>query len=185
MRSLAVLFAAAMLLPAMPARAAPADGHTFFIQLFASTCMKHYTHLEGLKDAMAAEHAAELPAEKSGFFLGGQPGKAWVRSDSDGVGYVVSLRDDGICAVFAQKADTVMVEQQFNAIASTSPKPLVAEKLMDQNKMVETGPIHTISYGWSAGKSDNTQLTFTLTTAVSPDAPVQAMASLVRTQKDH
>lgn len=176
--------AAALLLPALNTGATPSDGHTFFIQLFASTCMKHYTNLDSIKAEMDAAHATLIPAEKSGFFLGGKPGKAWIRSDSDGVGYVVSLRDDGICAVFAQKADTVMVEQQFNAIAATSPAPLVAEKLTDENKMEATGPIHTISYGWSAGKSDKTQLTFTLTTAVSPDAAVQAMASLVRTQKE-
>lgn len=183
MRIRSVVMAVAMLVPPLAGGAPATDGYTFFIKLFADACMKHYTNLDGIKAEMDAEHAAALPADKSGFFLGGKPGKAWVRTDTDGRGYVVSLRDDGICAVFAQKADTVMVEQQFNAIASTSPAPMVAQKLMDQNEMVATGPIHTISYGWSAGKGDKTQLTFTLTTAVSPDAFVQAMASLALTQK--
>lgn len=163
----------------MPTMAAP----SFFIDLFARTCMKHYAKPEGLKADIEALHASEVPAKAAGFFLGGTPGTAWAVAGPEGVRYVISLRDDGICATFAQKADTVIIEQEFNAMVSSSPAPLVASKLTDENQMMPTGPIHTISYGWSAGQADTTQITFTLTTAVSPDAPVQAMASLTRTRK--
>jgi len=172
----------ALLLVAAPALAQDGDAAAFFVKLYAEKCMKHYAKPDALKAAFEAAKTPELPAATAGFFLGGAPGKAWPQKGPGEGRFVVSLRDDGICAVFAQHADDVSVEKHFKDLVSTSPPPLTAAADKDEHGMSPTGPIHTLSYTWSR-PGDDSELLFTLTTAVSPDAPVQAMASLGRTKK--
>lgn len=169
----------ALLLTAAPAFAQDGDAAAFFIKLYAEKCMKHYAKPEALKAEFEAAKTPELPADTAKFFLGGEPGKAWPQRGPGQGRFVVSLRDDGVCAVFAQYADDVSVEQKFKDMVSTSPAPLTATREKDDRSIEATGPIHTLSYAW-ARAGDPTKLQFTLTTAVSPDAPVQAMATLAR-----
>lgn len=171
-----------LLLAVSPVLAQGDDGATFFVKLYAEKCMKHYAKPEALKAEFEASKTPELPAGAAGFFLGGAPGKAWPQQGPGAGRFVVSLRDDGVCSVFAQYADDVSVERQFKALVSTSPPPLTATPDKDERTMAPTGPIHTVSYTW-ARAGDDSQLLFTLTTAVSPDAPVQAMASLAHIRK--
>lgn len=179
MRHHALPIGLALLLAAMPGFAQDGDAAAFFVKLYAEKCMKHYAKPEALKAEFEAAKTPELPADAAGFFLGGSPGKAWPQRGPGEGRFVVSLRDDGVCAVFAQYADDVSVEQRFKDLASTSPAPLTATREKDEHGMAATGPIHTLSYVWSR-PGDSTRLEFTLTTAVSPDAPVQAMATLAR-----
>jgi len=180
MRILSIGFA--LLLVTAPALAQDGDAAAFFVKLYAETCMKHYSKPDTLKAEFEAAKTPELPASTAGFFLGGMPGKAWPQRGPGQGRFVVSLRDDGICAVFAQHADDVAVEKGFRNLVSTSPPPLTAAADKDEHAMSPTGPIHTLSYTWSR-PGDSSELLFTLTTAVSPDAPVQAMASLGPTRK--
>ncbi|MGO4701692.1 NMCC_0638 family (lipo)protein [Dyella sp. 2RAB6] len=172
----------ALLLTAAPALAQDGDAAAFFVKLYAEKCMKHYAKPMALKAEFEAAKTPELPANTANFFLGGAPGKAWPQRGPGEGRFVVSLRDDGICAVFAQHADDANVERRFKDLVSTSPPPLAAAVDKDEHEMSPTGPIHTLSYTWSR-PGDESELLFTLTTAVSPDAPVQAMASLGRTKK--
>jgi len=169
----------ALLLSTAPAFARDGDAAAFFVKLYAEKCMKHYAKPEALKAEFEAAKTPELPADTARFFLGGEPGKAWPQQGPGQGRFVVSLRDDGVCAVFAQYADDVSVEQKFKDLVSTSPAPLTATREKDDRSIEATGPIHTLSYAW-ARAGDPTKLQFTLTTAVSPDAPVQAMATLAR-----
>jgi hypothetical protein len=183
MRTSALLLAAVLSSAPLGAIAqGSGDASAFFVQLYATTCMKHYAKPEAMKADLEAAGAPTLPAETARAFLGGRAGTAWARSGPDGGKLVVSLRDDGVCAVFAQQADTINIEQQFTAVVSTSPAPLTASREQDEHGMAPTGPIHTLSYAWKR-PGDSTELLFTLTTAVSPDAPVQAMATLARVAK--
>ena len=172
----------ALLLAAAPCLAQNDDAAAFFIKLYTEKCMKHYAKPEALRAEFEAAKTPELPADTAGFFLGGSPGKAWPQRGPGEGRFVVSLRDDGVCTVFAQYADDVGVEQRFKTLASTSPAPLAATAGKEEHSMAPTGPIHTLSYAWSR-PGDDSELLFTLTTAVSPDAPVQAMASLARVKK--
>lgn len=169
----------ALLFAATPALAQDGDAAAFFVKLYAEKCMKHYAKPDALKAEFEAANTPELPAATAKFFLGGEPGKAWPQRGPGEGRFVVSLRDDGVCAVFSQYADDASVEQKFKELVSTSPAPLSATREKDEHGMEATGPIHTLSYAW-ARPGDSTKLQFTLTTAVSPDAPVQAMATLAR-----
>ncbi|WP_266169228.1 NMCC_0638 family (lipo)protein [Dyella subtropica] len=183
MRLRSLLSGIALLLASTAGQAQDAtDASAFFVKLYATTCMKHYAKPEALKAEFEAAKTPALADATAKNFLGGMPGTAWARSGPGDGKFVVSLRDDGVCAVFAQQADAINVEQQFTALVSSSPAPLKASPEQDERGMAPTGPIHTLSYAW-ARPGDTSKLLFTLTTAVSPDAPVQAMATLARVAK--
>ena len=182
MRVHSLLAVVALLLVSANTRAQDAEASAFFMKLYTTTCMKHYAKPEALSAEFTAAKTPTLPDDTARAFLGGMPGKAWPQRGPGEGKFVVSLRDDGVCAVFAQYADTINVEQQFTALVATSPAPLTSSREQDDHGMAPTGPIHTLSYAW-ARPGDSTKLVFTLTTAVSPDAPVQAMATLARVTK--
>ncbi|WNL45984.1 hypothetical protein RKE25_21660 [Dyella sp. BiH032] len=182
MRLLSLPIGLALLFAASPGFAQDDAAAAFFVKLYTEKCMKHYAKPEALKAEFEAANTPELPADTAGVFLGGAAGKAWPQRGPGEGRFVVSLRDDGVCTVFAQYADDVSVERRFKELVSTSPAPLTAAPEKDERKMAPTGPIHTLSYTWSR-PGDESELLFSLTTAVSPDAPVQAMASLARVKK--
>jgi hypothetical protein len=146
-----------------------------FTALFASTCMKHFYSHDQLRAEMAALNAPVLAGDQAAFFLGGVHGTAWTVLQA-GQRYVVALRDDGICAAYAQHADVPEVQADFTGLVSSSPAPLVAERLDGALSGPDRGALHTIAYAWSR-PNDKTQLTFTLTTSTE-GVPVQAMASV-------
>lgn len=165
--------ATAALLPALAAAFPPPDSIN---DLFAGTCMKHFYSQDNLRKAMSDIGAPEAPPEKAEFFLGGNPGKAWfVMAPS--TAYVVALRDDTVCAVFAQRANSDQVHAGFSALVGTAPEPLVAA-VKEANGL---GPkdVHTrtMAYSW-ARPEDKDELLFVLTTSDSSDATAQAMLSM-------
>jgi len=151
-----------------------------FTTLFAFTCMKHFYAHDQLRADMAASNAAVLPQDRAAFFLNGTHGTAWAVLENE-QRYVVVLRDDDICAVYAQHAPVEVVQKNFVALVSSSPAPLVAEQLNSAISGPNSDVLHTIAYAWSRPK-DDTQLTFTLTTSTD-GVPVQAMASMAYSKK--
>lgn len=175
-----LLLAISLLFVALPAWPMGSDESDSFTSLFALTCMKHFYAHDKLRAEMAATNAAVLPQDRAAFFLNGSHGTAWAVLEN-GQRYVVALRDDDICAVYAQHAPVEVVQTNFVALVSSSPAPLVAEKLDGAASGPNSGVLHTIAYAWSRPK-DDTQLTFTLTTSTD-GAPVQAMASMAYSKK--
>src|SRR5690606_30131835 len=114
--------ATATLLPALAAASPPLDSIS---DLFAGACMKHFYSQDNLRKLMSDMDAPVAPPEKAEFFLGGNPGKAWFVI-APSTTYVVALRDDTVCAVFAQRADPDQVRAGFSALVGTAPEPLVA-----------------------------------------------------------
>lgn len=165
--------AAAALLPALAEASPPPDS---IGDLFAGTCMKHFYSQDGLRAFMGDIGAPEAPPEKVEFFLGGSPGKAWFVI-APSTAYVVALRDDTVCTVFAQRADPDEVQAGFLALVGTAPEPLVAA----EQDAAELGPndanTQTMAYSWSRPE-DQDELLFVLTTSDSSDATAQAMISM-------
>lgn len=165
--------AIAALLPVLSAASSPPDSIN---ELFASTCMRHFYAQDNLRKAMGDIGAAEASPDKAEFFLGGNPGKAWFVMAPSTV-YVVALRDDAVCAVFAQRADAHQVRAGFSALLATAPDPLVASA----EDATELGPndahTSTAAYSWSRPE-DKDELLFVLTTSDSSEATVQAMVSM-------
>lgn len=152
-----------------------------FTSLFAQTCMQHHAAPDALRAMLGRWGAAELPAEAAVPFLGGGAGTAWALARAD-VRYAVSLQSNGVCAVFAQRADVAAVRRHFAALVSTSPAPLVAREVPPPGSAPNGGALRTISYAW-ARDGDTSELAFTLTTSDEPVPRIQAMASLATVQK--
>jgi hypothetical protein len=167
------LLATVVLLPAVAAAVPPPDNIN---DLFASTCMKHFYSQDDLRKAMEDIGAPETPPEKAEFFLGGSPGKAWLVA-APSTAYVVALRDDTICAVFAQHAKPDQVHHGFPALVGTAPEPLVSVELEAAAPSLDDTQTRTMAYSWSRPE-DKVELLFVLTTSDSSDATAQAMISM-------
>ncbi|MCD9029050.1 hypothetical protein LDO26_12650 [Luteimonas sp. BDR2-5] len=138
--------------------------------------MKHFYSQDNLRKAMSDMGAPEAPPDKAEFFLGGNPGKAWFVI-APSTTYVVALRDDTVCAVFAQRANPDHAHAGFSALVGTAPEPLLAA-VQDATGL---GPndkhTRTMAYAWSRPE-DKDELLFILTTSKSSEATAQAMASM-------
>lgn len=172
------LLALMLALGVQPASAEEPDQKSqFFAALYVQTCMKHFGDPAGLRSEFERQQVPQLPPEKAQYFLAGGQGSAWVIPNPFG-DFVVSLRDEVVCAVHARRVNAEEVERRFAEIVSVSPPPLVLQKLGDEQAISPNGPTRTVSYAWLKPQ-ENRKLLFTLTTAASPEAQIQAMASLV------
>ncbi|MGH8141392.1 MAG: NMCC_0638 family (lipo)protein, partial [Steroidobacteraceae bacterium] len=110
-------------------------------------------------------------------FLQGVPGQTWAVTKSGG-NFVVALRDDGICAVFARRAKQADVELFFNALVrSTAATGLPTQRRPDKVLQTPNGPIRYTSY--VQGKPESTlRISLALSTSRSTTAGIQAMATL-------
>lgn len=170
--------ATAAILPAIAAASPPTDG---IVDLFAGTCLAHFHSQDDLRKLMGDIGAPEAPPGKAGFFLGGNPGKAWFVI-APSTTYVVALRDDTVCAVFAQHADPDQVHADFSALVGTAPEPLVAVARDATGLGPGGADSRTMAYAWSRA-GDKDELLFVLTTSSSSDATAQAMVSVSRTSR--
>ncbi|HEY1147973.1 MAG TPA: hypothetical protein VGF27_05330 [Pseudoduganella sp.] len=176
---------ATLLVPAIAGAADMDPKAEVFSSLFASLCMKNLHNLEGLRNQLATAQVPKLPAEKAAPFLNGGAGDAWpVPHQGDFGNFVLALpAGKNMCAIFARRARSADVEQMFNSMVSKAPPPLVNEKTIDgRASTVPNGETHTLSYNWFTPNSPR-KMTFTLTTAASDSAQLQAMASAALTRE--
>ncbi|WP_425480565.1 NMCC_0638 family (lipo)protein [Luteimonas terricola] len=167
------LLITAALLPALATASTPSDSIN---DLFAGTCMKHFYSQDNLRKAMGDIGAPEAPPEKAEFFLDGNSGTAWFVV-APSTTYVVALRDDTVCAVFAQRADPNQVHAGFSALVGTAPEPLMAAAQEATGLGPNAPYTRTMAYTWSRSE-DKDELLFVLTTSDSSDATAQAMVSM-------
>src|SRR6266446_2337340 len=92
-----------------PAQAVDEKAQTF-IDLFATTCVKYFSKPDELKRELAKRGMPRVPADSEKFFLSGQEGEAWTATNAIGE-FVVALNENGICAVFARRAQDTDVQQ--------------------------------------------------------------------------
>lgn len=151
-----------------------------FIPLFASTCMKYYYSQDELRSKLSSR--PKLPDNVKSYFLNGVDGDAWPILES-GKKYVLVLRNDGVCSLFAKEADSKLVQAEFKATVGTAPKPLVSEQL-HENVGPNTQTLKSVSWQWYRPQ-DKSALTFTLTTSDDTSAEIAAMASMALTQKSN
>lgn len=149
----------------------------FFANIYSGTCLKFAGKPAELRTELDTNKQPQLPADKAKAFLVGHPGTAWLIANPGG-SFVVSLRDDNVCAVYAQRANATEVEKRFIALVTQTGTPdLLITKSLDQQAKTTNGPTHTLAYTWSAAKAAQKML-FTLTTTTSNNSAMQAMASL-------
>ncbi|TDK21739.1 hypothetical protein E2F46_14455 [Luteimonas aestuarii] len=159
----------------------PVDGSLdAFSTLFASTCMQHYDSQDALTAAITAYGGQDVPAGNASFFLGGKGGAAWIILAEEGR-FVVSLREDGTCAVFAQRAIAEAARAGFQSLVSTAHPPLLAEPRTMPTAVDEQS--RTLACAWFRPEDDS-ELLFVLTTSDDPDANVQAVATVSIASRD-
>lgn len=152
-----------------------------FVGLFAQSCVRHFTDQDKLRELLTSQDIRTLPAGDAASFLGGQKGTAWA-VEWAGRPYILALRDDRVCAVFAQRASARKVQEGFASMVSTPPKPMVAAKLDDAFAGPNNDNLTSVAYAWSRPE-DKVQIQFTLTTSNAEAAGVQAMATMAVTRK--
>ncbi len=151
------------------------DQANSFIRLYSTLCLKHVNNLEALRDKLRP--MPKLPPEKAEHFLAGRAGDVWPVPDKSGTFVLALLKGKSFCAVYARRADTDAAEQRFSAIVATAPSPLVAKQVTNEHVQTSAnGQTHTVSYEWSIPNAHRKML-FTLTTASSATAQIQALGS--------
>ena len=143
-----------------------------FTELFANSCMKHFHAQDEMRAKMS--DATVLEGKPAAFFLGKSTGTAW-SLELGGRKYVVALRNDNVCAVFAQTAPVAEVQANFETLVATAPAPLVADRRDGAGP--NGGSVRTVAYAWYRPENKS-ELLFTLTTSSDAAPTVQAMASM-------
>ena len=148
-----------------------------FVNLYRDTCMNHLNKPAALRSDLEGQGWRPVSSQYASFFLQGKPGRTWAMAKSGG-NFVVALRDDGICAVFARSAKQNDVELFFNALVrSTEAAGLPTERRPDKVLQTPNGPVRYTSY--VQGKPESTvRISLVLSTTSSTTASIQAMATL-------
>lgn len=176
MLKLATAIVMLCLVPSISAAASVGENQAdSFVHLYSSLCLKHVNNLEALRAKLTA--VPKLPPEKAAHFLVGRAGDAWPVPDKYGTYVLVLLTGKNFCGVYARRADTEAVERQFVHLVATAPAPLVARQVTNEHADISAnGQTHTVSYEWSEPDARRKML-FTLTTAPSASAQIQALGS--------
>jgi len=152
------------------------------VKMFAGLCARRIGDLEGLRKELKAKGAPVLQDAAARLFLDGHPGDVWPVPEAGGVGnLVLTLPSDRYeCNVLARRGPVAQAESEFSQLVANAPAPFVSEKKTDSRSSTPTnGEIHTMGYLWRIG-ADPKALALLLTTADSPDAPVQLKATVSR-----
>jgi hypothetical protein len=146
-----------------------------FTNIYAFTCLKYLNNLDDLRNKL--KQAPTLPPEKAQYFLAGHDGDAWPVPDKHGIFVLVIFKEKDFCAVHARGADTEEVNKQFDRIVATAPYPLTAKQVQNEKRhTTANGLTQTIAYEWSIPDAP-VKMLFTLSTASSENANIQALAS--------
>lgn len=123
-----------------------------------------------------------VPAEKASPFLQGQQGKAWPVPDKHGL-FVLAIPDGkNLCTVFARRVSGPEAVTRFQRLVASAPAPLTSRQVANTSANTQrNGLASTMAYEWSTVGADR-RLLFTLTTADSPSADIQGMASAAYVQ---
>ena len=149
-----------------------------FISLFGTTCFSQYTNLGGLSSNLQRDNFSELTGMAAKPFLGNGIGRVWTSSFQSYL-YAIAVRDDGVCAVFAQRVLPERAKERFKATFSSGPSPMKSQEIQVLSPNSTT---QTISYAWFSPGSDN-QIQFTLTIVNDAAADIQAMVSMARVRR--
>lgn len=146
-----------------------------FANLYASLCLKHLNNLDALREKL--KPMPKLPPEKAAHFLAGNAGEAWPVPDRYGTFVLTLPTGKNFCAVHLRRADTEAVKKEFANLVAHAPSPLMAKQVRnEQAQTAANGPTQILAYEWSMPNTARKML-FTLTTAPSDSAQLQALGS--------
>ena len=146
-----------------------------FAKMYGSLCLQNLPDLQALRDKLAP--MPKLPPDQAALFLSNAAGDAWPVPDKRGTFVLALPTGKNLCAVYARRADTDSAASLFTTLVASPPPPFVVKRVRDESKQTAVnGMTHTVSYEWSVPNSARKML-FTLTTAPSPTASIQALGT--------
>jgi hypothetical protein len=150
-----------------------------FLNIYSTTCAKYLPNLDELRDK--TKDLPQLTDAQAKQFLNGHSGSAWPVPDDHGTFVLTLLEEKNMCAVYANKANSQVVEKQFSNMFASAPSPLTSNKRDNSKQTTISGEKTTLSYEW-AEKGAQRKMLFMLTTDSSADADVQALftASIIQ-----
>ncbi|MCH1783163.1 NMCC_0638 family (lipo)protein [Psychrobacter glaciei] len=150
-----------------------------FQAIYASTCMQYLLKLDELRDKL--KDLPQLTDVQAKQFLKGHSGSAWPVPDDHGTFVLTLLEEKNMCAVYANKANSQVVEKQFSNMFASAPSPLTSNERDNSKQTTISGERTTLSYEW-AQQGAQRKMLFMLTTDSSADADVQALftASMIQ-----
>lgn len=152
---------------------------TSLVNIYQTTCMKHLNNLDELRNKL--KDTPKLPPEKAASFLNGMPGSAWPVPDKYGLFVLAVHESKNLCTVYGRRANATIVERKFAEMFKNAPAPLISTRTKDERVDTKAnGPVHTVSYTWAAPKAPR-KMAFVLSTAINPDAQLQAIVSAALT----
>ena len=150
-----------------------------FLNIYSTTCAKYLPNLDELRDKI--KDLPQLTDAQAKQFLKGHSGSAWPVPDDHGTFVLTLLEEKNMCAVYANKANSQVVEKQFSNMFASAPSPLTSNERDNSKQTTISGEKTTLSYEW-AEKGAQRKMLFMLTTDSSADADVQALftASIIQ-----
>ncbi|MEO5352474.1 MAG: hypothetical protein H7835_04605 [Magnetococcus sp. XQGC-1] len=155
------------------------DDRTEFFFKLHMLCMRHLDNLQALQDQLDSQKLPKLPPEKAAFFLSRKPGNAWPVPYQKMLGnFALALpTSKNICLLYARRINDADVQRRFVKMAENPPKPLTAEKIVDEiTNTVINGEVHSVFYEWSFPNAQRKIVLF-LSTASSEKAEIQVSLS--------
>lgn len=150
------------------------------MKLYATLCVQAGGRMEIVADAMTKSGVQALPAEEARFFRRDKPGTVWPIRDDSGV-YRVVQHADGTCAIFAQRADAVVLDKAFADFIRDVPAkpPFRMVKTADERKTRDGIMTHHQAFQFGIPGEPGSFL-FALITSPGVTSAVQALASFSR-----
>jgi len=149
-----------------------------FAKSYSDICIRNLPNLEGLRTRLSA-NIPKFPPAQAALFLKGNEGDAWPVPSKEYEGnFVLALwANKNFCSLFGRRAKSQDAEKLFVQLVEKAPQPFVSVRKDDTwAEAAPNGKRHTISYVWSMPDAKRKFL-FTLTTADSDSADLQALAS--------
>lgn len=176
-RSLAALLAVLLLAPAVRAAEPPAPANAeIAVNFFVKSCLKHYRDPQALREKVGIDGAwrlPRLPKDLTRGLLGAEEGGAWLlQPDRDP--FALVLRDDGICSVFARKAEEKAVLAKLDAWFAGQAF-FAREEVDSAHEGTVTRRFYEVVPG---GIGPREVMQMTVSTSVEPDVGFQAVLSL-------
>jgi TonB family protein len=144
------------------------------LYLFEESCFKNQAQPEKIKNWAKSATLHELAPDAAKQFLK-RTGTAWNATNSIG-SFVLAVDDDGLCSVFARKADTATIKVLVKGLL---PKPpFLVTDLPSKRRTHPYGEVESVGYLIRKPDSDATAALI-LSVSESDNAPIQGMISMV------
>lgn len=126
----------------------------YAVDWFAESCVDHAGKNSALAEWASSRGLAPLPDKAAKAFLLDSPGRGWSATNRSGE-YVIVIREDGLCTVFARRAESLSTRKYFLEILDhILPKSKFGRSEYTEKKTLEHGLLETTHFNISKAGSE-------------------------------